>query len=261
MPVLEALRGFLQPHVDAEAAEGREHELSHVRVERRHHLVALLEQRDVRAATHERLRHLETDVPAADHDDLVHAAAGHLREKPLCVPQRLHTVHVRAVDAREVGAYRAAPGRDQELVEAHAQGAVLVEGADLDGSIVKVDRRHLVSGTDVDPQPIAELLRGARNELVDALDLTADEVGDAARGVRGVPTPLERDDLHVVALLADLRERSHAARIPADDHEPFRHPPQDRGAIMERWLCAPIAATTRRDPWPRGISSRSAASR
>ena len=89
----------MQSHVHAEAAEGREHELSHVGVERRHDLSARLEERDVRAATHERLRHLETDVPASDYDDLAHVAAGDLGEQPLGVAQRLHTVHVRVVDA------------------------------------------------------------------------------------------------------------------------------------------------------------------
>ena len=62
-----------EPHVDAEPLHRRQEARRHVGVERVHDLVAAFDEGDGRAAPDERLGHLQSDVAAADHHDLVAA--------------------------------------------------------------------------------------------------------------------------------------------------------------------------------------------
>ena len=84
------------------------------------------------------------------------------------VVERLHSEHVLAVDARKVGAYRHAAGRHEGLVEPEPEGAVVLDRPHLDLTRVEVDRGHLVPHADVDAEAIAERLRRAGDELVEA---------------------------------------------------------------------------------------------
>ena len=139
------------------------------------------------------------------------------------VVERLHPVHVLVVDAGDVGTDRRAAGGHERLVEPEAEGAIVLDRVHLDLTRVEVDRGDLVPHAHVDALPITELLRRAGDEPLEVLDLTADEIRDAARRVRGVVPALERDDLHVGTRLAHLRDRGHAAGVSADHHEPFGH--------------------------------------
>ncbi len=69
----------------------------------------------------------------------------------------------------------------------------------------------------------AVLVRGACHERVRVLDEPAHEVGDPARGVGGVLTALEADDLELG--IPTLRDRGgrHARGVASDDEEARRH--------------------------------------
>ncbi len=157
---------------------------------------------------------------------------GRVGEELLRVVEGLHAVHVIVVDAREVGTDRHTSCRHERLVEPEPERAVEIDRVHLDLARVEVDRGDLVPHADVDAVPIAERLRCAGDELLEVLDLTADEIRDAARRVRGVVPSLERHDLHVRARLAHLRDGGHAAGVSADHNQPFGHRAQDRGANM-----------------------------
>ncbi len=229
---LERSRSLAETHVDPVPPQGGSDEGSHVRVEGAHHLRSRLEQRDLRAAMRERLGHLEPDVAPAHDDDVLQRFGTDVVEQVLRVVEGLHTVHVVVVDAGEVGTDRNASGRDQRLVEPEAEGAVLLDRADLDLARVDIEPDDLVAHPDVDAEPIAELLRRPCDEIAELRDLSTHEVRDAARRVRRVVAALERDDLHVGSRAAHLRHRGHPARISPDDHQAFGHPAQDRGANM-----------------------------
>ena len=72
---------------------------------------------------------------------------------------------------------------------------------------------------------VDELLRSAGDQGVQVPDDVADEVGDAARRVRGVAAALERDDLQVIgaAQPPGRRRRTHRSGIPADHDQPLPH--------------------------------------
>jgi hypothetical protein len=60
------------------------------------------------------------------------------------------------------------------------------------------------------------------DELIDLVDLAADEIGDAAGRVAGVPAPFERHDLEVGAVQAGRRNGRHPTRV-GPDHDEARH--------------------------------------
>ena len=90
-----------------------------------------------------------------------------MRRAGLGVVERLHAVHERQVDARQVRAQRPGARGDVELVEADREGALVLVVAHLDLAGVEIDGGDLVPQADVDPLVVAELLRRAGDEGVD----------------------------------------------------------------------------------------------
>jgi hypothetical protein len=82
----------------------------------RHHLRALLQERDLNLALHERLGQLQADVAGADDDRRPHLRAGQRVLELERVVHRVQQMHTRQVDARERWPDRLGPCRDDETV-------------------------------------------------------------------------------------------------------------------------------------------------
>jgi hypothetical protein len=94
--------------------------------------------------------------------------------------------------------------------------------ADLEAPGRQVDPRHLVPDAHVDQRLVTVFLCRPDDELLDVVDLTADDVRDAARGVAGPFGLLERDDLEGRIESPGLRRGGHAPGIAPDDRQPSR---------------------------------------
>ncbi len=139
------------------------------------------------AARLERLGHLEADVAATDHDHVAALGATGDLEQVGGVVEGLHPPHPVVVDAGQVRADGAGAGGEEHLVEAEHQGAGPVVVAHLDLPGIQVDADRLVAGAHVDELALPELLRRPGDQVVDLIDLTSHQVGDAAGGVARVP--------------------------------------------------------------------------
>ncbi len=141
-------------------------------------------------------------------------------------------------------------------VEAEFEGAAVGPVVDFDGPGVEVDAHGLVLGAHVDAVAVPELLGCAGHELVDGEDVTADEIGDAARRVTGPPALLHHHDLEVGTAASGLGSRTHGSGVTADHDQTLGHlrslsqpltaagPPLDKpSAMMASWPCKSIAVT------------------
>ena len=95
-------------------------------------------------------------------------------------------------------ACRGGAGGDHELVEALPPLPAGGQVADQYGAAVEVDLQDLMAGAGVDGVVVAELLRGAGDQLRGVGDVLADEVGNAAGRIRGVVTAFEGHDLQLL---------------------------------------------------------------
>ncbi len=110
-----------------------------------------------------------------------------------------------------------------QLIEAEVDGAVASVVVHLDLAGLEVDRSHLVLHADVDALLVAELLGRASHQVVEVRHVTADEVRNPACGVARPVALLERNDVEVGVAAPRLRSRRHAACVPADHDQSFRH--------------------------------------
>ncbi|SCG03694.1 hypothetical protein GA0115255_118303 [Streptomyces sp. Ncost-T6T-2b] len=186
---------------DAETVHRVVDEPPHVRIERRHRLLAPVEDGHLEAPLEHRLGHLHADVPRAHHDRPPGPLAGpqcvqRVQER-LPVVQGLHPVHPGRIHPRQRRAHRAGPGGDHQLVEARPVRL----------PALPVQRLHPLPGHvqlgDLGPHPQIDvprpvLLGSAGDQIVPGLHITAHPVRDAAGGVRGEVAALEGDDLQRV---------------------------------------------------------------
>ena len=195
----------------------------HLRVERRHDLRELLEDRDREPATHEVLGHLEADEPTAYHDRL---AAGRLVE-PRANAARIgngpHHEHTRQVETRCVGAHRRRAGREHQGVVGLVPLVVRAKVLHADRLRGAIDGEHLVLGAYVDVEPITEHLARRDEEHALVGDDIADMVGKPAVGERHVRAPIEEDDLGRLVESPQSRGRRRPAGNAAHDQNPLRH--------------------------------------
>ncbi len=189
--------------------------IGHVAVERPHDPVALVDDRDGHPAVDEVLGHLQADVARADDDGLAAAALQARAEALRGVDRARGLRRLRAGDRRRGGD---GTGRDDELVEAllgRALLGALVHGED---PAVEVDPPDLGAHAHVDPG-LPVLLRRARDEPVGVVEQAADEVRDAAGGVRRVGPALEGDDVEIRVAALGRGGGAHPCGVAADDRQ------------------------------------------
>ena len=213
--------GVGQHQLDAKAAHGVGDERPDVGVEHADRGGRAVDDRHRKPADLAGLGDLETDVAAADDHDAAHVL-GERGPQRRAVVEGLHAVHAGGVDARHRGPRGHAARGVDEVVErlGRTRGRVSRSRACTwrPARSMPID---LGAGADVDVvAPV--LLGGPRHQLLLALDVAADPVGDAARRVGRGASPLERHDLQLVgpAPLARLAGGAHARRVAADDHQP-----------------------------------------
>jgi hypothetical protein len=218
---VEAVQRHRRAYVDAQLLHHLVHLPAHVRVEGRHRLRRPGQHGDGQATVDHRLGHLDADVPTADHHRPARRAR-QLVEQPLTVVQRLHAVDAFGVVPRHVGPARPGPGGEHQVVEPQPVRRSALVVAHLDLAPVQVESRGLGAHTQVDAvRPV--LLRRTTHQPVDRVDVAADPVRDAARGVRRVVAALQRHHLEVALQPLRLRRRRHPGRVPAHHDDPLAH--------------------------------------
>jgi hypothetical protein len=260
---LEGLDPFVAPDGDAVLAHGVGDQGAHVLVERGHRLLGGGDDRDLGAAVEERLRHLQADVSAADDHDARRPLGVHRGEEAVGVLEVLHAVDVGPVDPGQRRAHRDGARPDVEVVVGERVGAVVLVVADLDLPLGGVDGDGLLPQADVDAVLVAELLRRPRHEPLDAEDLAADEVRDAARAVARPPALLEGHDLEVGLAAPGLAGGGHAAGVAADHDETSclrSHAKVSTWPRRTRGASGRTAGTTSAGRRPSAIASTAAAS-
>jgi hypothetical protein len=87
--------------------------------------------------------------------------------------------------------------------------------------LFRIDFNHLLANPDIDVLFFLKLSGGARNQIIDVVDDTADVIRNSSCGVRGIITPLESDNLNFRIVATGLGRCAHAGSIPANDKKAF----------------------------------------
>ena len=118
----------------------------------------------------ERLGHLQADVAATDDDDVATPTGRNAVQQACAVLERLHAPHPVRVDAGDRRADRMCPGGDVQQVEPDLDRALVGQIAHVESPAIEIDGHDLVQCPDIDAVLVAELLRGAHDEVVDVAD-------------------------------------------------------------------------------------------
>ena len=217
LPRLQSFKGGAEPQVDAISDQLRVQEARHIRIERRKHLPAALDERDAHAAACEIFRRLQPDEPAA-HDDrrlrllpddvvvhgegIFHRAQG--KDAPI----------FRLRSGRQDGL---CPGREQELIIMLLVRSARCQFAHRDHSARAVDGNRLMPDARVHAVARIEGLRRLQGQIVLVRDRAAHIIGQPAVGIGDIPRTLKHDDLGTLVKATDARRGSRTARDPSDD--------------------------------------------
>jgi len=215
---LDGRQGRRQTEFHPLTAQFLLHGSHHFGVQRGHHLVRALHERDFHAAAHEVFGHLQADEAAADD-----YSAGRLA----LVDPGAQVIHLlQATDGENPGQIqsgkgwpdRRGAGRKHQRVVGHAARRAGDHVGHFHGLGSAVDRAHLMTRAYLDVVPVAEAFRRGDQESCARLNHIAQVIRQPAIGKRHVGAPFVDEDLRLFIKPAQSRRTRRAACHSAHDH-------------------------------------------
>ena len=233
--LLEPCHAVVQLEPDTVLHQVSLDEARHLGVERRHHLVELLDERHVESEVGEVLQHLEADEPAADHHRALRLRHGleprvrvHPRQDLVAMQPLADGPGIRdgpqredpgQVDAGKRRPDRRRAGRQHELVVGlggHLAGRHVPE---IDGLVLPRNGNRLAAGPGIDREEVPEPRHRRHEQARLFRNHAPDVVGQPAVRVRHVRPAFDHDDLGLLVHPAQPRRARRAAGHSAHDDD------------------------------------------
>ena len=241
-----------QPQRYAVVADVFVQQLRHLEIDRSHHLIEGLDQRDGKPRVTQVFRHFQTDEAAADHRGGFDVTVLYKSAQFVGIRHGPKGADAGAVDAGNGGTQRGGTGGDHQIVVAFLICLAGLRILYSDGLFLSVDGRRFAVDAHVDLKAFPHQLRRHQQQGVSAADHVAHVVGQAAVGVRNVLSTLQDHDLPVRVKPAKSCRAAGASGYPSDNHCFFHNRPPDHMnwddssiiAVLQLFFCDIVTQLT-----------------
>ena len=193
--------------------------LGHIKVDRRHDLIQLLDQSDLEAKLHQVFSHLQADKAAADNNSRLGLVGNGVfldLEGILNGAEREDIAFLDAGDGRHDGL---GTGRENQLIVAFGIGLAGFQVSDRYGLGSGIDGGDFTLDADIDVEAVLEAHGGLQSQLLFFGDGAADIVGQTTVGIGYITAAFKHDDFSLFIQSTQTGCSCSAAGNAADNED------------------------------------------